>query len=107
MRQLQMKRLISWIMKLTAIPPLLLLLRTKVHYENKAVQGRRLRGAVLLVSNHKKLTDFFVYYTLFPFRRLHVLIAEVMYNKGKLFAFFLDCLGSIRVDRTRDRKSVV
>lgn len=95
-----MKHLITWIMKLTGLLPLSLLLRIKVHYENKAVQGRRLRGAVLLVSNHKKLMDFFLYFTLFPFRRLHVLIAEVMYNKGKVFAWFLDCIGSIRVDRT-------
>lgn len=100
MRQLPMKHLITWFVKLTGLLPLSLLLRIKTHYENKAVQGKRLRGGVLLLSNHKKLTDFFLYFTLFPFRRLHFLIAEVMYNKGKLFAWFLKCLGSIRVDRT-------
>lgn len=100
MRQLPMKRLFTWLLKLLGLLPLSILLRIKVHYENKAVQGRRLRGGVLLVSNHKKLMDFFLYFTLFPFRRLHFLIAEVMYNKGKVFSRALDWIGSIRVDRT-------
>lgn len=100
MRRSQMKHLVTWLVKLTGVLPLLLIFRPKVHYQNKAVQNRRLRGGVLLLSNHKKLTDFFLYFSMFPFRRLHFLIAEVMYNKGKFFAWALDCLGGIRVDRT-------
>lgn len=95
-----MKHLVTWLVKLTGVIPLWLLFRTKTHYINKKVQSKRLRGSVILMSNHKKLTDFFLYFSLFPFRRLHFLIAEVMYNKGKFFAWALDCLGGIRVDRT-------
>ncbi|MCQ2418720.1 MAG: 1-acyl-sn-glycerol-3-phosphate acyltransferase [Clostridia bacterium] len=95
-----MKSLFTWFIKLTGLLPLCLLFRMKTHYENKAVQSKRLRGSVIVLSNHKKLMDFFLYFTLFPFRRLHFLIAEVMFNKGKVFAWALRCLGSIRVDRT-------
>ncbi|MBO5754884.1 MAG: 1-acyl-sn-glycerol-3-phosphate acyltransferase, partial [Clostridia bacterium] len=55
--------------------------------------------ACIIVSNHKSLLDFALYLLVFPFRTIRFLMAEVLYNKGKLFSFLLNSWGGLRVDR--------
>ena len=43
--------------------------------------------------------DFVLYMNIFPARTLRFLIAEVMFNKGKMFAKFLFSIGGIFVNR--------
>ena len=31
--------------------------RTKIYYEDKAVQGRRIKGSAILISNHTSVFD--------------------------------------------------
>jgi len=84
--------------KLSGFLPALLFFKWKLYYENENAK-RRLPAPCLLVSNHKKLSDYVLYMMVFFGRTLRILIAEVMYNKGKGFARFLNMLGGIRVDR--------
>ena len=83
-----MIRLFNAFVKLTGLPAALLVFRTKVYYENKAAQGRRIKGAAVLVSNHTSVFDYAVYLFVFFTRTLRTLMAEVLFEK-KLLALFL------------------
>lgn len=84
--------------KITAWPVQALCFRTKVHYEDKRVQGRRIKGAAIIISNHTSVYDFAVMLFTFPFRTLRYLMAEVLF-KRKGLARFLRSMGGIMVDR--------
>ncbi len=83
--------------KLTGILPALLFLKPRIHLADNA--KRRLPKPCILVSNHMSLMDFVLYLAVFPFRTIRFLMAEVLFNKGKLFATFLYAIGGIHVDR--------
>ena len=83
--------------KLTGLLPAWLFLKPRV----RCVAGarRRLPKPCILVSNHKSLLDFVLYLIIFPLRTVRFLMAEVLFNKSKLFGWFLGAIGGIRVDR--------
>lgn len=87
--------------KLTGAIPAWLFFKPRVHLAAGA--KRRLPKNCILVSNHISLMDFVLCILVFPLRTIRFLIAEVMYNKGKVMATFLGLLGGIQVDR--DAKS--
>ncbi|MBR4109543.1 MAG: 1-acyl-sn-glycerol-3-phosphate acyltransferase [Oscillospiraceae bacterium] len=87
--------------KLTGAIPAWLFFKPRVHLAAGA--KRRLPKNCILVSNHISLMDFVLCILVFPLRTIRFLIAEVMYNKGKVMAAFLSLLGGIEVDR--DAKS--
>lgn len=91
-------RAFNWFTKITAWPVQALLFRTKVHYENKEVQGRRVKGKAIIVCNHTSVYDYAVLLFVFFGRTLRTLMAEVLYEKPGLKQF-LTLLGGIRVDR--------
>ncbi len=84
--------------KLTGLLPAWLFFKPRVMLENARAK-RRLPKRCMVVSNHCSLMDFVLYLLVFPFRTIRFLMAEVLFNKGKFFAFFLKMIGGIRVDR--------
>ena len=72
--------------------------RTKIYYEDKAVQGRRIKGSAILISNHTSVFDYAVFLFVFFFRTLRYQMAEVLFQKKRM-ALFLKCMGGIFVDR--------
>lgn len=92
-------RLFLGFVKVTGILPGLLLFKPKFHYINKEKQGHKIPHPCIFMSNHKSLMDFVLYLVAFPFVSIRFLMAEVLYNKGKIFAKFLYLLGGIKVDR--------
>lgn len=101
-----MKQLVLWFVKLTGVLPQLLYLKRKTYYADRRAQGRRIKGAALIVSNHTSLLDYVTMLFLFFGRTLHVLAAEILY-KGRLMCWFLDCLGCLRVNRTNADMSFI
>ncbi len=91
--------LFNWFVKLTGWIPQLLVFKTKVHYEDKAVQSRRIKGKAIIVSNHNYLMDFGVLMFVFWRRTLRCAVAELMYHKNVFMTFFLHALGCVRVER--------
>lgn len=85
-----------WFVKITGWLPALIYFRKKVTYVN---EKEKYHGKMLLVSNHKSLMDYPLYMYTFIGKSLRTLTAEVMYNKGKLMAWFLKKIGCIRVNR--------
>lgn len=81
--------------KLTGIIPALLFFKPRVFKDGV----KKLPSPCIIVSNHKSLLDFVLYLLIFPLRTIRFLMAEVLFNKGKLFSTFLKLLGGIRVDR--------
>ncbi len=88
----------NWFVKLTGWPVQLLCFRTKVLYEDRKVQGRRIRGPAILVSNHTSVYDYAVYLFVFWSRTLRFQMAELLFRKPFL-GRLLRHLGGIRVDR--------
>lgn len=88
----------NWFVKITAYPAQKLVFRTKVYYEDKAVQGRRVRGAAIIASNHTSVFDYAAYIFVFFTRTLRTQMAEVLFDKKPL-GIFLKMLGGIYVNR--------
>ena len=88
----------NWFTKITAWPAQKLLLRIKVHYEDKSVQSRSIKGSAIIVSNHNALFDYAAYLFVFFTRTLRFQMAEVLFRK-KVLGPYLKGMGGIRVDR--------
>lgn len=94
-------RFVLGFVKLTGLLPALIFLKPRIKLAAGA--KRQLPKSCILISNHISLMDFVVCLLVFPFRTIRFLIAEVLYNRSKPFATFLNLIGGIRVDR--DAKS--
>ena len=92
-----MNRLGLWFVKITGWIPQIFYFRKKVVYVNG--KREKIKGKTLIVSNHKALMDYPLYMYIFMSKSLRTLTAEVIYNKGKLMAWFLKKIGCIRVNR--------
>ncbi len=90
-------RLFTGFVKVTGALPAYLLLKPKIRLTPGA--KRKLPESCILISNHISLMDFVLCLLVFPFRTIRFLIAEVLYNKSKLFALFLGLIGGIRTER--------
>lgn len=93
-----MKILMLLFVKLTGLLPELVFFKRKTFFMDRHAQGRTIRDSAIIVSNHSSLLDFAMLLYLFPFRTLHFLMAEVLY-KTPLLAWFVSCLGGVRVGR--------
>lgn len=91
--------LINSFIKLTGWIAYALYFRAKVYYEDRKVQGRRIKGKAIVISNHHAVIDFALMMYLFPFRVLRCQVAEILYQKNIFMTFLLKILGCIKVDR--------
>ncbi len=87
-----------WKGLLLAWPLHALFFKRKTYSENKAEQSRWLKGGALVISNHFHTFDYFLNATLFPFRKLGVVIAEFAWQR-KFIIFGMKCCGGIKSDR--------
>lgn len=88
-----------WFVKLTGWIPQRLVFQTRIHYEDRAVQGRHVRSKAIVVSNHHTVMDFAVLMFVFWTRTLRCAVAEIMYQKNMVMTLLLKLLGCIRVER--------
>lgn len=75
-----------------------IIFRTKIYYEDKKVQSRRIKSKAIIVSNHTSVYDYAVYLFVFFFTTLRCQMAEILYRK-KFLALFLKMMGGIYVNR--------
>ncbi|MBR5739385.1 MAG: 1-acyl-sn-glycerol-3-phosphate acyltransferase [Lachnospiraceae bacterium] len=88
----------NWFTKITGLLPQWFCFRTKVTDEDPLRSGRKIRGPILIVSNHTSLYDYAVYLFVFFFRTLRAVMAELLFRKPVLGAY-LKWMGGIKVDR--------
>ena len=91
-------RIVLGIVKITGIIPALLFFKPKRFYENEKAK-RFLPKPCMLMSNHTSLMDFVLYVAMYPLCTLRFWMAEVLFNKGKLFSWFLYKIGGIYINR--------
>lgn len=84
--------------KVTAWPAQKLVFRLKIHYEDKRVQSRKIKGPAIIISNHTAVYDYAAFLFVFFGRTLRYQMAEVLFKKPGLGAF-LKAMGGIYVDR--------
>lgn len=89
----------NWFTKITGYPIFLFGFKTRIFYQNRKVQGRRIRGKALVVSNHRGIMDFGVWMFVFITRTLRCIVAEITYDKNIVLHTLLKMWGAIRVDR--------
>ncbi|MCF0143376.1 MAG: 1-acyl-sn-glycerol-3-phosphate acyltransferase [Parasporobacterium sp.] len=94
-----MNKFVLFFTKITGFPMAKLFFKWKVIYRDRAVQDKKLKDGVILMSNHKALLDFVLYLNLFFRAPVHFLMAEVLFNKNAAFSWLLYKLGGIRVNR--------
>lgn len=94
-----MNKLILWFVKITGYIPHLFYFKKKVYYINEKTSSRKIKGPAIIISNHKSVFDFALYMYVFMSRDIYTLVGEVMFEKGKLFGWFLKKLGGIKVER--------
>lgn len=94
-----MGRFFTGFVKTTAFPVESLVFRAKHYYEDKSVQGRKIKGAALVVSNHTSVWDFAQIMQTFFGRHLRCLVADLMFNKSKAYAWLLKNLDAIKISR--------
>lgn len=90
--------LFNWFTKITAWPVQKICFRTKIKYEDRSVQGRRIKGPAILVSNHTSVFDYAVYLFVFWGRTLRFQMAEVLFER-KVLGLFLKMMGGILIHR--------
>lgn len=90
--------LFNWFVKITAWLPQRIVFNTRVYYQDKSVQGRNIKGAAIIASNHTSVFDYAAYLFVFFSRTLRVQMAEVLFDK-KTLGLFLKLMGGIYVDR--------
>ncbi len=72
--------------------------RTRIYYEDRSVQGRRIKGPAIIISNHTSVFDYAVYLFVFFSRTVRFQMAELLFRK-KFLGWLLPRLGGIYVDR--------
>ena len=87
-----------WIGVISGWPIQLIYFKRKVYFQNKSVQGRRIKGGALVISNHFNPLDFVTNaFMLFP-RMLYVVASEHAF-KTKGLRFGMSFFGGIETDR--------
>lgn len=84
--------------KVTGYLPQLIVFRTKVYYQNKAVQSRHIKGNAIIISNHTSVWDYAAMLFVFWSRTLRYQMAELLFKK-KTLSWFLRSMGGIYVNR--------
>ena len=90
--------LFNWFAKITGWLIQLVCFHTKVYYEDKSIQSRRIRGKAILISNHTSVFDYPVTIFVFWTRTLRFHMSELVMKKPVL-GILLRMLGGIYVDR--------
>lgn len=88
-----------WLAIVTGWPLQLLFFKRKTYYEDKTASNRFVKGGALIISNHYSVFDYMVNLFLFPGRKLFVVMAEMIFKRGKFFHWAMRCFGGIRSDR--------
>ena len=94
-----MSSVLNWFVKITGFPGEIVFYRKKIYYEDKSASNRKIKGGALIISNHTDIYDYPLMMYTFLSRNLHVLVAEITYDKNIFMKWFLKGLGAIRVDR--------
>lgn len=76
----------------------LLVFKTKTWYEDGNRQNGRLKGATIIISNHRSFMDPIVIALRFFFHKLHFIIADYYKDKLKAAKFIMETYGGILVD---------
>ena len=95
-----MGKVLEWFTKVTGYPVQCFYFHKKIYYEDKKSSNRKIKGGALIISNHTSIYDYPLMMYVFPKRTMHVLVAEVTYEKNKPLRSLLKGLGAIKVDRT-------
>ena len=97
MRSYRPSVIVQYFVKITAYPGRLLLQFPKCYKQSS--KFNELKKPFILVSNHVTIMDFSLYWMKFFGMNIRFLVAEVMFNKGKIWNWLLYRIGCIKVDR--------
>ena len=74
----------NWFLKITAWLPQRIVFNTKVYYQDKSVQGRHIKGAAIIASNHTSVFDYAALLFVFFTRTLRVQMRRALPKRKKM-----------------------
>lgn len=95
-----------WLAIITGFPVVWLYTKTKVYYENKDVQSKKIKGGALIISNHYGIWDFIQNMFLLLPRKLYVVAGEIAY-KNKFMNFGMKFFGGVQANRVTKSLSFI
>ena len=95
-----MKWFARFFFKFTGWLPGLLIFRPKIYQEDRSKHTNRVKGKAIIIANHKNISDFFVIYLVFFWKRVRTLVSELLYRR-RFIAFLSNLIGNILVHRER------
>lgn len=95
--------------KITGFPLYKLFFGYKLHFSGSSVQDKyqRCPKKCIIIPNHTHILDALLVEHVFFRRIVRTITAEVMFNKGSLFAWFLEKRGHIKVVRGEHDESAI
>lgn len=91
-------RIVNGFTKITGWLIQKIIFRTEIRYEDRTVQGRNIKGAAILASNHTSVFDYAAFLFVFFSRTLRYQMAEVLFHKKPLGPY-LRMMGGIMINR--------
>jgi 1-acyl-sn-glycerol-3-phosphate acyltransferase len=76
-----------------------ILFPTKYYYADGRKPTRRIHGGAVIIANHVSLWDPPIIAHAFTSRRVFFMAAETLYEKNRFLTWFMNIIGSIRVNR--------
>ena len=89
--------LIRWILKITGLIPALLLFHPRKIFLGSLKSTVRFKGPAVISMNHTGFLDYIAALSMFPFRRMDVLVSEAMYQYSPVLRFMLKAMGVVKV----------
>ena len=98
-----MNKFVIGFVKVTGWLPYFFASRTKIYYQDKKIQSRKIKGPAIIISNHKSICDFATIMYTFSKRILRCVIADIVSKKSKASIRFMKQMGTIPINReTKD-----
>lgn len=96
-----------WFAIVTGWPFQALFFKRKTYYEDRKLQGIRVKGSALVVTNHYNILDYIMNVFLFFPRKLWVVLSEWIFQQSDFFYWGMKFFGGICADRETKSMSFV
>ena len=92
--------LLRWFIKITSVIPALLLFMPKRYFLGKNFKSTaKYKGPLIITANHRGFIDYVMIATMFPLRKVNVIVSEALYDFNPFLRILLKAIGAIRTDR--------
>lgn len=86
---------IRWFLKIQVVPALQIFFKLKL----RGKKNRKYKGRAIIMCNHISTWDAVLVFVVFWTRTLYFMTASILFTYNKLFSWFIERLGAVKVER--------